>query len=120
MPDKIKQEYLYTALKNKINTDSPVISQFVSKKTILKNNPAEYQPKKVASINFASTDYNFVNFTPTKKPSQLVKTFQKDAKQVTRPSSTTANRPQEKLLCKAAGISYGTSASRHGAAPFYK
>lgn len=26
MPDSIKQEHLYTALKNKINTDSPVIS----------------------------------------------------------------------------------------------
>jgi hypothetical protein len=34
MPDSIKQEHLYTALKNKINTDSPVISQFVSSKTI--------------------------------------------------------------------------------------
>ena len=38
MPDSIKQEHLYTALKNKINTDSPVISQFVSSKTIQKFN----------------------------------------------------------------------------------
>lgn len=42
MPDSIKQEHLYTALKNKINTDSPVISQFVSTKTIQKYNDRIY------------------------------------------------------------------------------
>ena len=42
MPDSIKQEHLYTALKNKINTDSPVISQFVSSKTIQKYNDRIY------------------------------------------------------------------------------
>lgn len=42
MPDSIKQEHLYTALKNKINTDSPVISQFVSSKTIQRYNDRIY------------------------------------------------------------------------------
>lgn len=42
MPDSIKQEHLYTALKNKINTDCPVISQFVSSKTIQKYNDRIY------------------------------------------------------------------------------
>jgi hypothetical protein len=42
MPDSIRQEYLYTALKNKINSDSPVISQFVTSKTIERDNDRIY------------------------------------------------------------------------------
>lgn len=42
MPDSIKQDHLYTALKNKINKDSSVISQFVSSKTIQKYNDRIY------------------------------------------------------------------------------
>jgi len=38
MPDRIKQEHFYSALKHKINSDAPVISQFVSIKTLEKNN----------------------------------------------------------------------------------
>ena len=38
MPDNCRQEYFYTAMKNKINSDNPVISQFVSSKTINRDN----------------------------------------------------------------------------------
>ena len=43
MPDLIKQQHLYTALKNKINIDSPVIFQFVWSKTIQKYNDRIYE-----------------------------------------------------------------------------
>lgn len=38
IPDGSRQEVFYTALKNKINSDSPVISQFVHARTIMKDN----------------------------------------------------------------------------------
>jgi hypothetical protein len=37
IPDCLKQEHFYSALKNKINADAPVISQFVTSKTINRN-----------------------------------------------------------------------------------
>jgi len=38
MPDSIRQEMFYTTIKSKINSDTPVISQFVASKTIAKDN----------------------------------------------------------------------------------
>jgi hypothetical protein len=38
MPDSIRQELFYTTIKSKINSDTPVISQFVASKTIMKDN----------------------------------------------------------------------------------
>ena len=38
MPDNIKQELFYINIKSKINSDTPVISQFVAAKTIMKYN----------------------------------------------------------------------------------
>lgn len=38
IPDGFRQEHFYQVLKNKINSDSPVISQFVQSRTIQKNN----------------------------------------------------------------------------------
>lgn len=34
IPGGMRQEYFYTALKNKINSDNPLISQFVTARTI--------------------------------------------------------------------------------------
>ncbi len=42
MPDTIRQEVFYSTLKNKINSDNPVISQFVSAKTIERDNDRIY------------------------------------------------------------------------------
>lgn len=39
---------------------------------VLKMNPKSFYPKQVAKINFASTDYNFVNFEKNAKPSDKV------------------------------------------------
>jgi hypothetical protein len=42
IPDTLRQEHFYTALKNKINSDNPVISQFVTSKIIEKDNDRVY------------------------------------------------------------------------------
>ena len=42
IPDGYKQDYFYTTLKNKINSDNPVISQFVTNRTINKDNDRIY------------------------------------------------------------------------------
>ena len=42
IPDTLRQEHFYTALKNKINSDNPVISQFVTSKIIEKDNDKIY------------------------------------------------------------------------------
>ena len=42
IPDTLRQEHFYTALKNKINSDNPIISQFVTSKTIDKDNDRIY------------------------------------------------------------------------------
>jgi hypothetical protein len=42
IPDCLRQEYFYTALKNKINSDNPIISQFVTSKTINRDNDRIY------------------------------------------------------------------------------
>ena len=42
IPDGYKQDYFYTTLKNKINSDNPVISQFVTSKIIAKDNDRIY------------------------------------------------------------------------------
>jgi len=42
IPDTLRQEHFYTAVKNKINSDSPIISQFVTSKTINRDNDRIY------------------------------------------------------------------------------
>ena len=42
IPDTLRQEHFYTAVKNKINSDNPIISQFVTSKTINKDNDRIY------------------------------------------------------------------------------
>jgi len=38
----VRQEIFYTAVKNKINSDNPIISQFVTSKTINRDNDRIY------------------------------------------------------------------------------
>ena len=42
IPDTLRQEQFYTAVKNKINADNPIISQFVTAKTINRDNDRIY------------------------------------------------------------------------------
>ena len=42
IPDTLRQEHFYTAVKNKINSDNPIISQFVTSKTINRDNDRIY------------------------------------------------------------------------------
>ena len=42
VPDFVKQEVFYTQIKNKINSDNPIISQFVTAKTINRDNDRIY------------------------------------------------------------------------------
>jgi hypothetical protein len=42
IPDTLRQEHFYTAVKNKINSDNPIISQFVTAKTINRDNDRIY------------------------------------------------------------------------------
>jgi aubergine-like protein len=42
IPDTLRQEHFYTAVKNKINSDSPIISQFVTARTINRDNDRIY------------------------------------------------------------------------------
>lgn len=42
IPDNLRQEHFYIALKNKINSDNPVISQFVTSRIIEKDNDRIY------------------------------------------------------------------------------
>ena len=42
IPDTVRQEIFYTAVKNKINSDNPIISQFVTSKTINRDNDRIY------------------------------------------------------------------------------
>jgi|SanBayMetagenome_1026888.scaffolds.fasta_scaffold07949_4 hypothetical protein len=42
IPDTLRQEVFYTAVKNKINSDNPIISQFVTSKTINRDNDRIY------------------------------------------------------------------------------
>ena len=42
IPDFVKQEIFYTQIKNKINSDNPIISQFVTAKTINRDNDRIY------------------------------------------------------------------------------
>ena len=42
IPDTLRQEQFYTAVKNKINHDNPIISQFVTAKTINRDNDRIY------------------------------------------------------------------------------
>jgi hypothetical protein len=42
IPDTLRQETFYTAVKNKINSDNPIISQFVTSKTINRDNDRIY------------------------------------------------------------------------------
>ena len=42
IPDGFSSAHFYNALKNKINSDNPVISQFVTRKIIEKNNDKIY------------------------------------------------------------------------------
>jgi aubergine-like protein len=42
IPDTARQEHFYTAVKNKINSDNPIISQFVTSKTINRDNDRIY------------------------------------------------------------------------------
>ena len=42
IPDTLRQEHFYTAVKNKINSDSPIISQFGTRKTINRDNDRIY------------------------------------------------------------------------------
>ena len=42
IPDTLRQEHFYIAVKNKINSDNPIISQFVTAKTINRDNDRIY------------------------------------------------------------------------------
>lgn len=39
---------------------------------VIKTNPLQFFPKKPSKINFNSTNYNFVNFSPTKKTEEVI------------------------------------------------
>ena len=42
IPDTLRQEIFYSAVKNKINSDNPIISQFVTSKTINRDKDGIY------------------------------------------------------------------------------
>jgi hypothetical protein len=40
---------------------------------VIKSNPKQFYPKKISTMNFHSTSYNFVNFSPQKKTEEVIK-----------------------------------------------